>query len=121
LDQEIGGRFFRQAWIAGVNKHFPGIPKPSYISPWEEMSQWEQESAIAVYEQIHAFLLAGIHDGRSSTHLTRIQGGRLIRLCWIGQIYKHIPNPKPGYIAPWEEISSWEQEVNMDIYGVPLK
>jgi hypothetical protein len=24
---------FRDAWIAGVNKHFPGTPKPGYVAP----------------------------------------------------------------------------------------
>jgi hypothetical protein len=116
LDQEISGRFFREAWITGVNKHFPDTPKPGYVAPWEEMGQWEKESAMAVYEQVHAFLLAGIHDKQQTTHLTREQGGRFIRVCWVGQIYKHIPNPKPGYVANWEEVPHWEQEVDMGIF-----
>ena len=27
------GRVFREAWIAGENKHYPGEPKPSYVTP----------------------------------------------------------------------------------------
>jgi hypothetical protein len=30
------GRVFREAWIAGVKKHFPGEPKSSYIVPWAD-------------------------------------------------------------------------------------
>ncbi|MBE1592225.1 hypothetical protein H4W80_010483 [Nonomuraea angiospora] len=29
-------RTFREAWIAGVNKHYPGEPKLSYVTPWED-------------------------------------------------------------------------------------
>ena len=28
------GRVFREAWIAGVKKHYPGEPKPGYIAAW---------------------------------------------------------------------------------------
>ncbi len=31
-----GGRTFREAWIAGVNKHYPGQPKPGYIASWAD-------------------------------------------------------------------------------------
>jgi hypothetical protein len=39
------GRIFRGAWIAGVDKYYPGEPKPGYVAPWEEMPDWERESA----------------------------------------------------------------------------
>ncbi len=30
------GRVFREAWIEGVRKHYPGEPKAGYVAPWEE-------------------------------------------------------------------------------------
>ncbi len=40
------GRIFH-AWIEGI-KHYPGEPKPGYITPWGETPEWERESAAAV-------------------------------------------------------------------------
>jgi hypothetical protein len=34
------GRVFREAWIAGVTKYFPGEPKPGYVTPWEDTPEW---------------------------------------------------------------------------------
>src|SRR5215472_7609556 len=107
------GRIFRQAWIAGVTKHFPGTPKPGYVSPWENMAEWEQNSAIAVFDQIRQFVLAT--DG-ATAKLTRQQRGRIVCLCWIGQIFKHIPNPKESYIADWEQLPEWQRETDADIF-----
>lgn len=50
------GRAFREAWIAGVTRHYPGKPKVSYVTPWEETPEWERESAAAVYNQVRAFI-----------------------------------------------------------------
>lgn len=50
------GRVFRDAWIAGVNRHFPGIPKPGYVAPWDETPEWEQQCASAVFDQVHALI-----------------------------------------------------------------
>ncbi len=116
LDQEQGGRFFRTAWITGVHKHYPGTPKEGYVKPWEQMDIWEQQSAIAVYQQVAIFVRAGIQGDRH-TSLTSIQGGQLVRMAWVGQIYKHIPNPKPSYVDDWEQMPEWEQAVDRDIYS----
>jgi len=113
VDQEAGGRFFREAWIAGVKRHYPGIPKPGYISPWSEMSQWEQESASAVYEQVRQFILV---TGGQTTHLNREQKGRFVCLCWIGQIFKHFSDPKESYVADWEQLPEWQRETDVDIF-----
>jgi hypothetical protein len=48
------GRVFREAWIAGVKKYFPGEPKSSYITPWDQTPDWERASAAAVYDQVRA-------------------------------------------------------------------
>ncbi len=42
------GRVFREAWIAGVNAHYPGEPKASYVTPWDDTPDWERDAAAAV-------------------------------------------------------------------------
>ena len=112
-EREQNGRFFRAAWIAGVRRYYPETPKEGYIAPWEAMAQWERESAIAVYEQIQQFVT--LTNGQTA-HLSREQKGRFIALCWIGQIFKHIPNPKPSYVADWDQMPSWQRETDSDIF-----
>ena len=107
------GRVFRDAWIAGVKKHYPGEPRPGYITPWDNTPEWEQESAAAVCDQVHAFIDAT--DG-GAAKLTRAQKGRFVALCWIGQVYKHFPDPKPSYVADWNELPQWQQETDSDIF-----
>jgi hypothetical protein len=104
---------FREAWIAGVGKHFPGEPKPGYVTPWEDTPEWERESAAAVYDQVIAFLKAT--DGQA-TKLTRAQKGQFIAACWTGQIHKHFPAPKPSYVADWDDLPKWQQETDADIF-----
>jgi hypothetical protein len=107
------GRIFREAWIAGVRKHYPGDPKPGYVTPWENTPEWERESATAVFDQVVAFVEA---TGGQTAKLTRAQKGRFVALCWIGQIYKHIPDPKPSYVADWDDLPQWQQETDADIF-----
>lgn len=107
------GRTFREAWIAGVNKHYPGEPKPGYITPWEDMPDWERASAAAVYEQVNDFV--GTTEG-GTAKLTREQKSRYVALCWIGQIYKHFADPKPSYVADWEDLPEWQQETDADVF-----
>jgi hypothetical protein len=113
LQPDDGGRIFREGWIAGVRKHFPGEPKPGYVTPWDETPDWERDAAAAVCEQVRAFIAAT--DGRTS-RLSREQKGRFVALCWIGQIFKHIPDPKPSYVADWDQLPSWQQETDADIF-----
>ncbi len=107
------GRIFREAWIAGVKKHYPGDPKSGYIAPWEQTPEWERESAAAVYTQVCTFI--EITDG-TAAKLTRTQKGYFVALCWIGQIFKHFPDPKPSYVADWDELPRWQQETDADIF-----
>jgi hypothetical protein len=107
------GEIFREAWIAGVNQHFPGVPKESYIRPWEATPEWERSSAAAVYIQVRAFLEAS--DGHAA-RLSRAQKGRFVALCWIGQVLKHISDPKPAYVADWDGLPAWQQETDADIF-----
>jgi hypothetical protein len=78
------GQVVRDAWIAGVRKYFPGEPKVSYVTPWEETLDWERESATAVYDQVRAFIDA---TNGQTAKLSRSQKGRFVALCWIGQIH----------------------------------
>ncbi|MEU7590395.1 hypothetical protein AB0A95_29390 [Micromonospora sp. NPDC049230] len=107
------GRVFREAWIAGVRKHYPGEPKPGYVTPWEDTPGWERESAAAVYEQVRQFIEAT--DG-ATAKLTREQKGRFVALCWIAQIFKHFPNPKASYVADWSDMPEWHRETDSDIF-----
>jgi hypothetical protein len=107
------GRIFREAWIAGVRAHYPGEPKPGYVAPWDDTPGWERASATAVYDQVMAFLEA---TDRAAAKLRRTQKGRFVALCWIGQILKHFPDPKPSYIADWDDLPPWQQETNADIF-----
>jgi hypothetical protein len=107
------GRVFREAWIAGVTKHYPGEPKPGYITPWDDTPDWERTAAAAVYDQVRAFVDAT--DG-ATAKLTREQKGRFVALCWTGQIYKHFPDPKPSYVADWDKLPDWQKETDADIF-----
>jgi hypothetical protein len=107
------GRVFREAWIAGVAKHYPGDPKPGYITPWDQTPDWERDAATAVYDQVLAFIEAT--DG-ATTKLTPDQKGRFVALCWIGQIFKHFPDPKPSYVADWNDLPDWQKATDIDIF-----
>lgn len=107
------GRTFREAWIAGVHRHFPGEPKPGYVTPWEEMPEWERMAAARVENQVVAFWETSL--GRTSK-LTREQRGRFISICWIAQIYLLLPNPKPSYVADWADLPEWQRQTNCDIF-----
>jgi hypothetical protein len=107
------GRVFRDAWIAGVRKHFPGEPKPGYVAPWEETPEWERQAAAAVYRQIRQFVEL---SGGNTAKLTREQKGRFVALCWIAQIHRHIESPKPSYVADWDELPEWQRETDADIF-----
>jgi len=115
MDQEEGGCFFRQAWINGVNKYFPGTPKPGYVAPWHEMAEWEQKAAITVYSKVQAFVLAGHHEGQN-VRLSPEQGGRFVSEAWNVQVYRHIPNPKPGYVADWDDLPEWQRQTDSAIF-----
>ncbi|MFD6229817.1 hypothetical protein ACFWFZ_23520 [Streptomyces sp. NPDC060232] len=107
------GRIFREAWIAGVKKHFPGEPKPRYITPWDEAPEWERQCAAAVYGQVRDFVHV---SGGQTAKLSREQRGRFVALCWIAQIHKHIPEPKPSYVADWDALPDWQRETDADIF-----
>jgi hypothetical protein len=107
------GRLFREAWIAGVNAHYPGEPKESYVTQWADTPKWEREAAAAVEEQIQTFVQSagpGVHK------LNRTQKGKFVAMCWIAQIYKHIEEPKLSYVADWPDLPEWQQATDADIF-----
>ena len=108
-----GGRIFREAWIAGVRKHYPGDPKPGYVADWENTPDWERASAAVVHDQVVAFLAA---TAGKAARLTRTQKGQYVAACWTGQIYRHFSEPKPSYVAEWHELPAWQQETDADIF-----
>ncbi|MET8295451.1 hypothetical protein [Streptomyces sp. NPDC005180] len=113
MSQTEGARLFREAWIAGVQQHFPGEPKAGYVTPWEDTPQWERDAAGAVYAQVRQFI--DISDGKTD-RLSREQKGRFVALCWTAQMFKHFDAPKPGYVADWPELPSWQQETDADVF-----
>lgn len=94
-------------------RHYPGEPKLSYAVPWDDTPEWERASAAAVYDHVCAFI--EVTDGNTAK-LTRVQKGRFVALCWIGQIFKHFPDPKPAYVADWDDLPLWQQETDGDIF-----
>jgi hypothetical protein len=66
-----------------------------------------------VYEQVRQFV--AVSNGTTSK-LSRGQKGRFVALCWIAQIYKHIPDPKPAYVADWDDLPEWQRETDADIF-----
>ena len=38
------GKIFREAWIAGVKKYYPGEPKAGYVTGWDDTSDWERSN-----------------------------------------------------------------------------
>ncbi|MFI7084492.1 hypothetical protein ACIBUR_12905 [Streptomyces anulatus] len=113
MPQTEDARLFREAWIEGVNQHFPGEPKAGYVTPWEDTPQGEREAAGAVYEQVRHFVeISGGHASR----LSREQRGRFVATCWTAQMFKHFDDPKPGYVADWPGLPVWQQETDADIF-----
>ncbi|WP_171118931.1 MULTISPECIES: hypothetical protein [unclassified Streptomyces] len=107
-------RIFREAWIAGVHKHYPGEPKPGYITPWDETPEWEREAAAAVCGQVRDFI--EVSGGGHAARLTREQKGHFVAICWTAQMYRIFEDPKPGYVADWTDLPTWQRETDADIF-----
>jgi len=107
------GRRFREAWIAGVRKYFPGEPKAGYVAPWEEMGAWEQRAATTVWKRTAAFVNAGL----PSCRLTPEQGGRYVSEAWNVEVFRNVENPKPSYVSNWDDLPEWQRRTDIDIYA----
>ena len=45
------------------------------------------------------------------------QMGRKFREAWIAGVREHFPGePKPGYVATWEEMGDWEKQAAIAVY-----
>lgn len=45
------------------------------------------------------------------------QKGRIFREAWIAGVKAHYPGePKPGYVAPWDETPDWERASASAVY-----
>lgn len=113
MSDSRGAQVFREAWIAGVGRHFPGEPKAGYVTPWDDTPGWEREAAGAVYAQVAQLIAAS--DGKTA-RLTREQRGRFVALCWTAQMYRAFDDPKPGYVADWPDLPDWQKETDSDIF-----
>lgn len=109
------GRIFREAWINGVTRYYPGEPKPGYITPWDDTPEWERQAAVAVYKQVQQ--LVELSAG-AAAKLTREQRGQFVSLCWNAQIFRHFEDPKPSYVADWSDLPEWQRQTNSDIFDV---
>lgn len=107
------GRIFREAWIAGVHRHYPGDPKPGYVAPWDETPGWERKAAAGVYALIRNFLTS---TEDAATKLSRRQKSQFVAAAWTAQIFLRFDEPKPSYTADWEDLPEWQQETDADIF-----
>ncbi|MFG2749562.1 hypothetical protein [Streptomyces xanthophaeus] len=113
MSQAEGAGLFWEAWIAGVHQYFPGEPKAGYVIPWADTPQWEREAAGSVYEQVRQFIEI---SGGTTSRLTREQKSRFVATCWTARMFKHFEDPKPGYVAGWPDLLSWQQETDADVF-----
>jgi hypothetical protein len=107
------GQIFREAWINGVHRYYPGEPKSGYVTPWEETPDWERQAAAAVCEQVRQFVET---SGGATAKLTREQRGQFVSLCWNAQIFRHFEDPKPSYVADWADLPEWQRQTDSDIF-----
>jgi hypothetical protein len=68
------GRAFREAWVAGVKRHYPGVPKDSYVADWTScprgsrrpMPTFSSASNRMRGEHVQAVSQAAVSAGRNS-------------------------------------------------------
>lgn len=107
------GKQFRDAWIASVHKHYEGEPKPGYITPWEQTPEWERSCAAATETMIVNLLR---NSDNAALKLSREQKSQYVAACWAAQIHRHIADPKPSYVAGWQDLPQWQRQVDADIF-----
>lgn len=81
--------------------------------PLGRTPEWERSSAAAVHDQVRHFIEG---SNGAASKLSRTQKGRFVALCWIAQIYRHFPDPRPAYVADWEDMPEWQRETDADIF-----
>jgi hypothetical protein len=113
MNLEQGYRATRQAWIDGVNQFYPGAPKESYVLPWERMPEWEKEAVKKLYDSIRMIILPGLKKG---VRLPNVVGGYLVASIWNALMYELLGSPKPSYVIPFDQLSSWQQKTDYRMF-----
>ncbi|MFI1090895.1 carboxypeptidase-like regulatory domain-containing protein [Streptomyces sp. NPDC020917] len=103
----------REAWVAGVRRHFPGEPMWAHVASWDETPGWERFAGSVVFDLVHQFIVAG---SGGAALLTREQKGQFVAACWTAQVRYHVADPKPGQVADWGERPVWERETWADVF-----
>ncbi|GGQ03515.1 hypothetical protein [Streptomyces roseolilacinus] len=70
-------------------------------------------AAGSVYEQVRRFVEI---SGGNTARLSREQKGRFVAICWTAQMFRHFEDPKPGYVADWQDLPVWQQETDADVF-----
>ncbi|MGH2508077.1 MAG: hypothetical protein ACRDHZ_11835 [Ktedonobacteraceae bacterium] len=109
MDFEHGYRATRQAWIDGVTTFYPGPPKASYITPWDEMAEWEQAAVKKLFTHVRAIILPGLKDG---IQLSRAHGGYLVCSIWNALMFELLRDPKPSYVKHFDQLDEWQQKTD---------
>jgi hypothetical protein len=80
----------------------------------EQTPDWERFCAAAAETMVRT--LFDSSDGAAG-RLTDVQKGQFVAACWNAQIYRHVSDPKPSYVAPWEQLPDWQQRVDAAIFN----
>lgn len=113
MDFEQGYRATRQAWIDGVNTYYPGTPKPSYVTPWDELDAWEREAVIALYDHVRSIILPSLQAG---IRLPQEHGGYLVGSIWNILMFQILRDPKPSYVSHFDQLSEWQQKTDIKMF-----
>lgn len=113
MDFEQGYRATRQAWIDGVTTFYSGTPKPSYITPWDEMAEWEKEAVKKLFMHVRDILLLSLKSG---THISREHGGYLVCSIWNVLMFELLHDPKPSYVKHFDQLDAWQQKTDIQMF-----
>ncbi len=113
MNQEQGWLLTRQAWIDGVNEYYSGTPKPSYIKPWSQMDEWEQDAIKLLYQHVRAIILPTLEQG---IQISREYGGYLVCSIWNVLIFQLLHDPKPSYVKHFDQLDEWQQKTDIKMF-----
>jgi hypothetical protein len=108
-----GGRFFHELWVTLTQKYSPDSSFVGHLVPWDELEEWEQKKAIAIYEVIQHFLwtMKWPHD-----HLPQEEKGQFVYICWLAQNLKQASHFERASVVEWKGLSEWQREVFIHIF-----
>ncbi len=113
MDFEQGYRATRQGWIDGVLAYYPGTPKVSYITPWDEMAAWEKTAVKKLFERVREILLPGVSAG---VRVSREHGGYLVCSIWNVLMFELLQEPKASYIKHFDQLDHWQQQADIKMF-----